>query len=195
MIMPSLTHVPPNEIGPVDGTKWLWDNGINIDFWSDLNPPGCGLGKRCANSVELCGICMRNTVPNNILFGFFARAHGVSELIAASGAQVINHATNGSREGCEQQSAYRIGMDLFDRMRRRGALFNESSICQAIEKSNYGRYTTERRIDCIKKPFNDCSLCGVEIPLSKISRIEVAGIPLPDFGTVDEPDYYVGTPW
>lgn len=180
---PFLKVLPSDEVGVWDGVWWLWDNGWSIDFWSRGAHPKCCETKECGDSAMLCGNCVRDTVPNNILYGFVAAAHGVAIADATSGANVTNILSGGGLEGCEQFHAYEIGYRLWDSFSTYGARLSEANMCSIINSASSDPFGWYPLINCVKRPFEGCGNCGKKLSLAQIPKIGIGNTILPPLPT------------
>jgi len=178
-ITPWLKSLPSHEVGYWDGLWWMWSNGGNIDFWVRGGQPKCCATKGCANSVMLCGNCMRDTVANNILYGFVAAAHGIASGDASLGANINNIGRGAGFEGCEQQHAYQLGYRLWDHYSDSSAQLNQINMCDIINGSSSDPFGWFPLINCIKAPYTGCGNCGKSFTLGQIGRKGIGNTNLP----------------
>lgn len=154
---------------------WLAENGNSIDFWLGkanfikTQFPPCGTGN-CEGTVELCGMCVRSTVPNNILYGIVAKMRGAYDWIIIAGGQVNNWQKGQGMEGAEQRQAYRCGIKLWALLSDKTKYHSKDAVCNIIK-------------DCAGTSFDsfkDCESCGQSAPLKDFKRGIGNGIALPN---------------
>jgi hypothetical protein len=177
-VAPSLRSLPRNQVGKIDGVRWLATFGGNIDFYLALNIkllfPGCATGK-CAGSVMYCGKCVRQTVLNNILYGVVARAHGVPKKVATAGADANNLGRGEGWEGGEQKVAYSIGYGLWDELLSHYTMILSSvAICKRFNWVNdlFG-------VDDHFRAFNGCQPCGLIAQEKDFGKVGIGGTKYP----------------
>ena len=172
-IAPNLRSLPSDEVGEIDGTIWLWNQGNNIDFYLgrpnfiSKTFPGCAT-KKCRGTVQICGLCARATQLNNILFGVVAAAHGVPRGVANAGANVNEYFRRGRFEGPKQNRAYWVGYNVWNGLLRwAGRHHSSDAICEKIKRMG----------QC--PDFKDCADCGSTAKFGDFGRVGIGGTPIP----------------
>jgi hypothetical protein len=155
---------------------WLEENGTSIDFWLGkaefikTQYPPCGTGK-CGGTVELCGMCVRSTVPNNILYGIVAKMMGAWDWVIIAGAQANNVFKGQGIEGAEQRQAYRCGIKIWSTLLSSPKKHHsKKAICKIIKECAGTSFDA----------FEDCESCGKSAPLKDFKRGIGNGIALPE---------------
>jgi hypothetical protein len=155
---------------------WLSENGNSIDFWLGkahfikTQYPPCGTGK-CEGTVELCGMCVRSTVPNNILYGIVAKMRGAYDWIIIAGGQWNNWQKGQGLEGAEQRQAYRCGIKLWTQLlSTHKKHHSKAAICKIIKECAGDSFDA----------FKDCDSCGKSAPLKDFKRGIGNGITVPN---------------
>ena len=155
--------------------------------WMNFNMKGCATGD-CANTVSLCGICVRKNQLGNIMFSYIAA--GIFRYDSAEKrARKINDVRMAPRNGemVERKDnliAFAMGNYI--------ATSNETSLCNIIKKfmtnSNAINrfsylYTSDKKANCLKaedltitprEGFNTttCKPCGKSYPKSNINSVQ-----------------------
>ena len=151
-----------------DGMWWLFYNGGNIDFWcKNASSTSCPQ-RNCAETVTVCGRCMRGTVLNNILFGVLAELHGAPQGDASLGANLNNWAKGQGSEGCEQFQAYDSGYKLADVIQKNKAPIGGHDLCRLVAKRS-----------CLEKPFSHCEKCPESVT-GPPGRVLLGDHPIPE---------------
>jgi len=94
-----------------DAWWFMYGNGNSMDFDID-GRAGCPSGEGCERTVTLCGRCIHNSQVNDMVYGFMARAVGMSEIGAAKWANGLELKTKGKVETPIQRASYILGADL-----------------------------------------------------------------------------------
>lgn len=164
-IILTLNSVPWYSRGP-GAVPTLALIGDNIDFYYITDVTGCAIGQ-CSGTVEFCGMCVRNTVLNNILFGYVAAAIGASQTNATNGAA---WADNGWDEGKEQEGAYDIGYDLWNDWINGNAGLGRKGLCTVVKNAYvyFGLRGTYSPTDAISSAFASCTSCGKSRTLTQV---------------------------
>ncbi len=111
-------QVQDSDKGLIDGLKFLWNNGGNIDFQVDaFNRFGCASGT-CENTVMLADRCVNNYQPNNIMYGFVGRfvTTNISFWDIVTGGNAHELAHTGHLESTVQRSSYYLGWRVAEAM-------------------------------------------------------------------------------
>ncbi len=171
-IFNQLNNLDDSQTGAWDGAWTLSEIGMNIDFWYRGNVEGCAT-RKCTNTVWFCGKCVRDTAPNNVLYGIVAAALDVGQTTSFLGA---NWADPEHDEGTEQQGAYDIGYELWHWVRNPNASLTNDSMCQAvnnaaIETITFGEFYSTDSFEGVSRDFEDCKSCGKSVNLSDITRL------------------------
>ena len=170
-----LNELPSDVRGLVDGIAKMSEIGGDIDFWYRGIKHGCKTGKKCKNTVGFNGRCVRDTVPNNILFGFVAAAMEIPYDGAVIGANLNNIGKGQGSEGNEQQGAYDIGYDLWSAFEQEA---RHSDILSAVVRASdfypwweIGLKTNS--LDAVSESFADCKPCRKSLKPSQIGRVGI----------------------
>ena len=111
--------LPAERKGNIGGTSFLADNGINIDLKVSAIKDASSGNALCPtdscklpdgqSTVMLCGSCVMDHVPNDVLFGFTGSELGVSEAVLILGAHIHEIASYGGLDPLSSQAAYAVG--------------------------------------------------------------------------------------
>jgi len=169
--IPILNGVDSSLTGPIDGAQTLNRIGMDIDFWYRGSTPGCAIPP-CDRTVSFCGLCVRDTVPNNVLYGVVAKALGVPQAVAVAGAQ---YADREHDEGSEQEGAYDIGYDLWRWAHDPSSPISLGSMCAEVFESHIyfpiWSLTGYDSSDAISVSFEHCSRCRADpLDVSDVTR-------------------------
>jgi len=149
-------QVGDKDKGKYDGLKFLYRNGINIDFVAH-NDPGrnCPKGQPCLSTMTLCKTCIHWTQIGNIMYGLVSRLLGVPDATSEEAANAHNFITHGTLEGPVQQSSYAIGRTLQEWADDPEKPLTATAMCKAL-KSQISKWETATQPGKFKK----CSPCA-----------------------------------
>ena len=112
----------------------------------------------CAGSYELCGVCVHDHFIGNIMFGYWARLHGISDSAANLAAHIAQLRGDTKSRGFDKpwdQAGYELGRILaeFDQA---GFVIDSQSVCRML-KGSYG--SASGFFDMANQSENDFSHC------------------------------------
>ncbi len=174
-VLSYLQDLPRQDRGSIRGLRRMWEIGDNIDFWYRGRIEGCAT-KGCENTVLFEGVCVRSTVPNNILFGFVANAMQIHRMDATAGAGIHNLLKRQGFEGPEQEGAYSIGYRLWREMNRRGDI-SDSDLQSAVRRDRVWfpvwSVLPFGSMAAAGEAFEHCRPCGKQVERAGLGRVGI----------------------
>ncbi len=184
-----LENLPDSEKGPWDGAWFLSNNGGSIDLrarptrrpedegreigpedWLCPTAPCNGQNPSGQSTFALCGHCLPEHVGNDIMYGFVANHLSVPRDLMVLGAHWAQlNTTYSSLDPPQSQAAYRIGINLNDRMSFDNGTISREQFCRIVDNATIYQgdgivspVTKHNAVEFIRAAYPwiaDCQLC------------------------------------
>jgi len=171
-----VNDLPDSEKGPVDGTMFLNNNGMGIDFRvskkrDENDNPVCPSEECMApdgqGTVMICGQCVMEHIANDMMFGVVANMVEVPFSVQLIGAHYAEYTSYGGLDPMSSQAAYAMGNNVAEAMGPGGDLSigdfcdtlnnteHETSAVTGINAFELMGEEQDFLIDCVRPP-DDC---------------------------------------
>lgn len=117
--------------------------------------------KNCKETYEICDVCVHNHFIGNIMFGYWARLHGIVDTaanFAAHMAQLFGQTNSRGFDKSWDQAGYELGRILAE-ADQSGLPLNESTVCALLNGSYgnaFGYFTMANQTG---KDYHHCGSC------------------------------------